>query len=87
MPRFGFLSSAFTVQWNQATDSLDIVHPDPAQIPRPLIAIPGATLRAMTLTEASEFVGSRLVLLIPELRQEWVDDTTDPPTFNENPKA
>jgi hypothetical protein len=87
MPRFGFLSSAFIVQWNRANDSLDIVHPVPTQIPHPLIAIPGATLRAMSLTEASEFVGSRLVLLIPELRSEWVDDTTEPPTFNENPKA
>jgi hypothetical protein len=87
MPRFGFLSSVFTVEWNQATDSLDIVHPDPALARRPLIAIPGATLRSMTLTEASEFVGSRLILSIPQLRQQWVDDTTDPPTFNENPNA
>ena len=70
------LSNEFTVRWDEELQSLVIVHPDKRQFPTPLVQIRSGTFEGMTFAEASEFVGSRLVLLIPALRARYVDPKT-----------
>lgn len=77
------LSDEFTVRWNRALDSLVIVHPDPKRFPQPHVQIRASTLSGMSFEQASQFIGERLVLLIPALRERYLDSATgvlrDPP--------
>ena len=69
-------SSEFTVRWNEQIASLVIVHPDSAKFPLPLVQIRASALEDMSWQEASQFIGERLVLLIPALRERYVDPST-----------
>jgi hypothetical protein len=70
------LSNEFIVRWDEELNSLVIVHPDGERFPRPHVQIRSSTLADMTFEEASQFIGERLVLLIPALRERYVDSTT-----------
>jgi len=70
------LSNEFTVRWNEQIESLVIVHPDSAKFPLPLVQIPASTLEHMSWQEASQFIGERLVQLMPALRERYVDPGT-----------
>ncbi len=70
------LSNEFIVRWDEELNSLVIVHPDGEPFLRPHVQIRSSTLADMTFEQASQFIGERLVLLIPALRERYVDSTT-----------
>ena len=69
-----FLSDTLVVRFDQATKSLLIMHPDKEAFPHPLVNIREETYSSMSLDEASEFVGARILLLIPEMRQQFREE-------------
>ena len=69
-------SDAFLVRWDEKLRSLLVVHPDAQQFPEPLVQIRESTLDEMNFQAASQFIGERLVLLIPALRARYVDPST-----------
>lgn len=69
-------SSSFLVRWDSDRQALSIIHPDQDRFPSPLIQIASSTLDDMDWKEASQFIGERLVLLIPELRNRYIDPAT-----------
>ena len=70
------LSDAFLVRWDEELRSVLVVHPDAQQFPEALVQIREATLDEMNFQAASQFIGERLVLLIPALRARYVDPST-----------
>ena len=69
------LSRQLIVEWDDGLNSLVIIHPN-KNLPRPLIQIRSETLVEMSFDQASQFIGERLVLLIPALRERYLDPTT-----------
>jgi hypothetical protein len=61
-------SDSFVVKYDEESKSLQIVHPNVEFFDTPLISISVETLEGMSFAEASQFVGERLILLIPALR-------------------
>ena len=70
------LSSEFIVRWDDELQSLLVVHPDRARFPQPHVQIRSSTLEPMSWQQASQFIGERLVLLIPALRARYVNAET-----------
>lgn len=70
------LSNEFIVRWDDQLNSLLIVHPNGKKFPSPHVQIRSSTLADMTFEQASQFIGERLVLLIPGLRERYVDPNT-----------
>ncbi len=66
-----FLSNNLIVQFDQSTGNLLVVHPNREDFPNPLVTIRPETYLAMSFDEAAEFVGSRLLLLIPGMREQY----------------
>lgn len=69
-----FLSPKLIVEFEQDSRSIVIRHPDRDQYPYPLVTIRPETYSAMTFEEASEFLGSRFLLLIPAMREQFKDE-------------
>lgn len=69
-----FLSDTLIVKYDRSTKSLLISHPDTKEFGQPLVNIREETYSAMTLEEVSEFIGARILLLIPEMRQQFKDE-------------
>ena len=67
------LSNELTLRWDNGLRSLLVIHPS---LPDPLIQIRSSTLEQMTWQEAAKFIGERLVLLIPSLREMYIDPGT-----------
>lgn len=70
------LSNEFVVRWDTELASLLIAHPDAAKFPEALVQIRSQTLQGMSWQEASQFIGERLMLLMPELRERYLDPST-----------
>ena len=77
------LSDNFMVEYDKKKDALLIRHKNTQTYPTPLVEIKRDTLSTMTLSQASQFIGERLILLIPSLRDLFKDylwsDEGDPP--------
>lgn len=76
-------SNRFEVEFDEVRDAVLIRHPNRQEFPTPLIEIRRETLKEMSLKEASEFIGERLILLTPVLRELfkdylWSDDGQPP---------
>jgi hypothetical protein len=74
----------YVVEFDSERDAYVIDQPDRDPDLLPMIVIRRDTLESMTLKEASEFIGSRLVLLTPELKEMfkdylWTNDGQTPP--------
>lgn len=69
-------SNEFVVRWDGALNSLLISHPDTKCFPQPHVQIRAETIDEMDFETASQFIGSRLALLIPALRERYVDPAT-----------
>jgi hypothetical protein len=69
-----FLSETLIVHFEPASKSLLIRHPDRDAFPDPLVTIREETYSGMSFEEACEFVGSRVMLLIPQMRQQYGDE-------------
>lgn len=68
------LNDQFIVKYDEALQSLLIIHPDEKKVSNPLVMIRSETLAKMNFPEASQFLGERLMLLIPQLRDRHKDD-------------
>jgi hypothetical protein len=62
------LSDVLTVRFDSKSNSLMILRPDDAQ---PLVQVRHETYSAMSFDEAAEFVGARILLLMPEMRKQF----------------
>ena len=76
-------SDRLEVEFDEKRDAFVIKHSDARQFPTPLIEIRRDTLKGMSLQEASLFLGERIILLIPRLRELfadylWTDDGQPP---------
>ena len=69
-------SNEFLVRWDEEHRCLFVVHPDRRTFPEPLVTIRESTLSEMNFEAAAEFIGSRLALLMPALRDRYVDPAT-----------
>lgn len=68
------LNDTFIVRYDEALRSILIVHPDEKVTSTPLIRIRAETLDGMNFSQASQFLGERLLLLMPELRKRYAED-------------
>lgn len=68
------LNDKFIVEYDDKAQNLLIIHPDEKQVSNPLVTIRAETLAKMNFLEASQFLGERLLLLIPQLRERYKDD-------------
>ncbi len=76
------LSNEWKVVFNQKTERLEFWIPD--RMKHPAVQLRMETLSAMSFGEASQFVGERLLLLIPKYHEVfkdylWTDDGNTPP--------
>jgi hypothetical protein len=67
-------NDTFIVKFDENLQSILIIHPDEKVTSRPLVQIRTETLATLNFLEASEFLGSRIMLLIPQLRDRYTDD-------------
>ena len=65
------LTNELNLRYDEVQKKLAICHPDQATFPTPLIEITLTTIENMTFSEASQFLGERLILLIPDLRKQF----------------
>ncbi len=69
-----FLSDSLCVRYDAALKSIVVEHPDRAQFPQPLVQIREETYATMNLMELSEFIGLRLLLLMPTMRDHFKEE-------------
>ena len=67
-------NDTFIVKFDEETQSLLIVHPDENVMSRPIVQLRPETLDQMSFLEASQFVGERLLILIPQLQSRYTED-------------
>lgn len=68
------LNDTFIVRYDEALQSILIVHPDEKVVPGAIVRIQADTLDKMNFLEASQFLGERLLLLIPQMRERYAGD-------------
>lgn len=76
-------SSRLEFEFDEDLGVVLIRHPDREQFQTPLVEICLETLEKMTLKEAAEFIGERLILLTPALKEMfgdylWTEDGQPP---------
>ena len=67
-------NDTFIVKFDEETQSLLIIHPDESVMSRPVVQIRAETLDKMSFLEASQFIGERLLILIPQLQSRYAED-------------
>ena len=67
-------NDTFIVKFDEETQSLLIIHPDETVMSRPLVQVRTETLDKMSFLEASQFIGERLLILIPQLQSRYAED-------------
>lgn len=67
-------NDTFIVRFDQETQSLLIIHPDESVMSRPVVQVRAETLDKMSFLEASQFIGERLLILIPQLQSRYAED-------------
>ena len=67
-------NDTFIVKFDEETQSLLIIHPDENVMSRPIVQLRPETLDQMSFIEASQFVGERLLILIPQLQSRYAED-------------
>jgi hypothetical protein len=68
------LNDTFIVKFDEMLQSILIIHPDEDLVPGPLVRIRMESLNNMNFLEASQFLGERLFLLIPQLRERYAEE-------------
>ena len=66
-------SNRFEVEFDDVRGAVLIRHPDHQQFQTPLVEVRRETLENMSFKEAAEFIGERLILLTPALREMFKD--------------
>ena len=64
-------SDLLTVRFDEQRQALLIEHPDSKAVINPLIEMKLTMLQAMDFEQASQFIGERLILLMPGLRPHF----------------
>ena len=67
------LSNRLEVEYDDGRGAVLIRHPDRQHFQSPLVEIRRETLNEMSLKAAAEFIGERLILLTPALREIFKD--------------
>lgn len=67
-------NDTFIVKYDEVMESILIIHPNENVISRPIVQIRAETLATMNFLEASQFLGERLMILIPQLRERYDAD-------------
>jgi hypothetical protein len=70
------LSDSLRVRWNKVRASLIIEHADKAEGELPQIEIRSETLDEMTFSQVTAFIGERIALLIPAMRERYINKET-----------
>lgn len=78
------LSNQLEVEYDVDRECLCIWHPNLRGKRARVVEIRKATLEEMSFAAASQFVGERILLLVPAMREQfkdylWSDDGTTPP--------
>lgn len=68
------LNDTFIVKYDDDLQSVLIIHPDEKKVPGAIVRIRAETLAKMSFQEASQFLGEKLMLLIPQLREQFADE-------------
>ena len=74
MMTINIFNDTFIVKYDEDLQSILIIHPDENVISRPIVQIRSETLATMNFLEASQFLGERLMILIPQLRDRYSED-------------
>lgn len=74
MTELNIFNDTFIVKYDQELESVLIIHPDDKVISRPIVQIRSSTLSQMDFLQASQFLGERLMILIPQLRERYASD-------------
>ena len=74
MTTLNIFNDTFIVKYDEGMQSILIIHPDENVISRPIVQIRAETLATMNFLEASQFLGERLMILIPQLRERYEGD-------------
>ncbi len=67
-------NDTFIVKFDEETQSLLIIHPDESVLSRPVVQVRAETFDKMSFLEASQFIGERLLILIPQLQSRYAED-------------
>ncbi len=67
-------NDTFIVKYDDSLQSILIIHPDKNITSRPVVQIRADTLASMNFLEASQFLGERLMILVPQLRERYSGD-------------
>jgi hypothetical protein len=67
-------NDTFIVKFDEETQSLLIIHPDESVMSRPVVQVRAETFDKMSFLEASQFIGERLLILIPQLQSRYAED-------------
>jgi hypothetical protein len=74
MSEINIFNDTFIVKYDEDLNSLLIIHPDQKIMSRPIVQIRAETLDEMNFLQATQFLGERLMILIPQLRDRYADD-------------
>jgi hypothetical protein len=68
------LSDTLNVRYDEALRSVLVIHPDEKVASTPLVRINSETLDMLNFSEAAQFLGERLLFLIPALRERYAEE-------------
>ncbi len=74
MTTVNIFNDTFIVKYDDSLQSILIIHPNESVASRPIVQIRAETLEKMNFLEASQFLGERLMILIPQLRDRYATD-------------
>ncbi len=74
MTKINIFNDTFIVKYDKDLQSILIIHPDEKVMSRPIVQIRSDTLDKMDFLQASQFLGERLMILIPQLRDRYSED-------------
>ena len=74
MSEINIFNDTFIVKYDEDLNSLLIIHPDKKIMSRPVVQIRAETLDGMNFLQATQFLGERLMILIPQLRDRYAED-------------
>lgn len=69
-----FLTDSLRIRYDEGLKSIVIEHSDSEQFPMSLVRIREETYAEMGFAELAEFLGSRLLLLMPSMRSHFDKD-------------
>ena len=69
-----FLTDSLCVRYDSELKSIVIEHSDHTLFPRPLVQIREETYSQMSFSKLADFVGSRVLLLMPTMRVHFNKD-------------